>query len=181
MNYQCRTCRQMIDLEGLHVASHHPGQLPGVQTGTRDYLVKHSRIKMLLQLLMDWIPVRRGDDDEILDSILLITFALIRSSCLFCVSISFPMSIAMDFKFPTMLDTWLQKHSKNNLEYVTVHWPALWASLWSWAAKLPCCVVTESIWSSPDMRSDQSKARTLFPLSYLRAWVLLVQVVEVVV
>ena len=35
------------------------------------------------------------------------TFALIRSSCLFCVSISFPMSIAIDFKLPTMFETWL--------------------------------------------------------------------------
>ena len=33
------------------------------------------------------------------------TFALIRSSCLFCVSISFPMSIAIDFKLPTMFET----------------------------------------------------------------------------
>ena len=38
-----------------------------------------------------------------------ITLALIRSSCLFCVSISLPMSTAIDFKFPTMSATWLQR------------------------------------------------------------------------
>ena len=35
------------------------------------------------------------------------TFALMRSNCLFWASISFPMSIAIDFRLPTMFATCL--------------------------------------------------------------------------
>mgnify|MGYP006963826084 CR=1 FL=1 len=46
-----------------------------------------------------------------------ITFALIRSNCLFCVSISLPISIAIDFRLPTMFATCLWINRRINKHF----------------------------------------------------------------
>ena len=91
-----------------------------------------------------WYSVKRHDDTQLCNALWCdgSTFPRMRSICTFCVSISFPMSSAMLFRFPMMLPTWdrFSSISSSRASLVTLRvkqsklclWECLSSCLYDW-------------------------------------------------